>query len=255
MNFRRVLAWALSAWIALVLGGCASVPQPTASDPLESWNRGVFRFNDALDQSVLKPTATAYQDHVPDVVRHGVGNFFNNLADAWTGVNSALQLKGEAAGTSLTRFWLNTLLGFGGLLDIATDLQIPRYNEDFGQTLGYWGVGPGPYLMLPVLGPSTVRDTSALPVDWYGDIVTYADDITTRNVLLATRIVHQRAALLKQEGLMDAATTDRYSLVRDVYLQYRRNQVYDGDPPDEPSDEDPDPGTDAPGQPAAGAKR
>lgn len=257
MKRARLFAWVVSGWMALVLGGCASVPQPTPSDPLESWNRSVFNFNDALDQSVLKPTATAYQEHVPDVVRRGVGNVFSNLADAWTTVNDVLQLKGEEAATSFTRFWINTLFGFGGVLDVASDLQIERHTEDFGQTLGHWGIGSGPYLVLPLLGPSTVRDTSALPFDWWGDPVTHADNITTRNALIAVRIVHQRAALLQREGLMDAATTDRYSLVRDVYLQYRRNQVYDGDPPDEPSDDDPEPDSDAqaPGQPTGGARR
>ena len=241
--------------LALGLAGCASVPNPTPSDPMESWNRGVYKFNDTLDRAVVKPVATVYQDDVPDVVRRGVGNFFGNLADAWTFVNDVLQLKGEDAGNSLTRFWVNTFMGIGGFVDIASELQIPRHTEDFGQTLGHWGVGSGPYIMLPVLGPSTLRDTGALPVDWWGDWVTHADDITTRNALYVGRAIHQRAGLLKQEDLMEGATTDRYSLVRDVYLQFRRNQVYDGDPPDEPMDEDPDAGAPAPGQPAGDVKR
>lgn len=255
MSAARLVALMVTGLCALNLAGCASVPNPTPSDPMESWNRGVYKFNDTLDQAVVKPVAKTYQNVVPEFARRGVGNFFNNLADGWTFVNDMLQLKGEDAGTSLTRFWVNTFMGLGGFIDFASELQIPRHTEDFGQTLGHWGVGPGPYVMLPVLGPSTLRDTSALPADWWGDAVTHADDIATRNSMLVGRAVHQRAALLKQEELMEGATTDRYSLVRDVYLQYRRNQVYDGDPPEEPADDDSDAGSEGGGQPPAGMKR
>ncbi|MFO6419984.1 VacJ family lipoprotein [Hylemonella sp. W303a] len=226
------------------LSGCAHSPpseaEPPAAatranpDPLEPWNRGVFGFNDALDRAILKPTATAYQDYVPPLVRKGVGNFFNNLEDAWTTINSTLQLKGRAAGESFTRLWVNTFFGLGGLLDVATEMRIPRHKEDFGQTLGYWGVGAGPYLVLPLLGPSTLRDTAALPVDWAGDPLSQQDDVRLRNSLFVLGQVDNRAGLLKQEALMEGATFDRYVLIRDAYLQYRRHLVYDGDPPDEP---------------------
>ncbi len=223
---------------ALLLSGCATGPNANPADPLEPWNRGVYKFNDAVDRAVLKPVAIAYQESTPELVRKGVGNFFANLEDAWTTVNSVLQLKGQAAGESFTRFWVNTLMGLGGVLDVAGEMQIPRHNEDFGQTLGYWGVGAGPYVVLPLLGPSTARDTAALPADWYGDLVTHTDDIGTRNTLIVVRGVHKRANLLKQEKLLEGAALDKYSFLRDAYLQHRRNLVYDGNPPDEPMPED-----------------
>jgi phospholipid-binding lipoprotein MlaA len=232
------LRLALAAWLALVLAGCASAPAAHPADPLESWNRGVWRFNDAVDRAVLKPVATVYQDHVPDLLRQGVGNFFGNLQDAWTTVNAALQLKGQAAAESFTRFWVNTFFGLAGVLDVASEMQIPRHNEDFGQTLGYWGVGAGPYLVLPLLGPSTLRDTAALPADWRGDLVTHVEDPATRTGLLGLRVVHRRAGLLKQESVMEQAALDRYAFMRDAYLQYRRNLVYDGNPPEEPQPEE-----------------
>lgn len=237
---------------ALVLTACATGPTANPADPLEPWNRGVYKFNDALDRNVLKPVATVYQDSTPALVRKGVGNFFGNLEDAWTMVNSALQLKGQAAAESLTRFWVNTLMGLGGVLDVASEMQIPRHNEDFGQTLGYWGVGAGPYVVLPLLGPSTLRDTAALPADWRGDPVIQVDDIPTRNSLIVVRGVHKRASLLKQEGLLEQAALDKYTFLRDAYLQHRRNQVYDGNPPEEPMPEDVDPG-DEPSESGAAA--
>ena len=227
--------------LGLLLAGCASGPQANPADPLEPWNRSVYKLNDTVDRAVLKPVATAYQDSVPELIRRGVGNFFGNLGDAWTTVNSVLQLKGQAAGESFTRFWVNTFMGLGGVLDVATEMQIPRHNEDFGQTLGHWGVGSGPYLVLPLLGPSTLRDTAALPVDFQGNLVSQIDDVPVRNTLTATRIVNARANLLKQEGLMEGAALDKYTLMRDVYLQYRRNLVYDGNPPEEPMLEDEEP--------------
>ncbi len=236
----RLLALALG----LLLTGCATGPQANPADPLEPWNRGVYKFNDALDRNVLKPVATVYQESTPELLRKGIGNFFANLEDAWTTVNSALQLKGKAAGESFTRFWVNTFFGLAGVLDVASEMQIPRYNEDFGQTLGHWGVGAGPYVMLPVLGPSTLRDTAALPADWRGDAVTHIEDVPVRNTLIGVRAVHQRARLLKQEGLLEGAALDKYTLLRDVYLQHRRNLVYDGDPPEEPMVEDVEPDKD-----------
>jgi len=236
----------LALALGLQLSGCASGPQAHAADPLEPWNRGVYKFNDALDRTVLKPVATVYQESTPEMMRRGIGNFFANLEDAWTMVNSALQLKGQAAAESLTRFWVNTFMGLGGVIDVASEMQIPRHNEDFGQTLGYWGVGAGPYVMLPLLGPSTLRDTAALPADWRGDLVTHVEDVPVRNTLLGVRVVHRRAGLLKQEGLLEGAALDKYNFLRDAFLQHRRNLVYDGDPPEEPMVEDEEPGNDDP---------
>ncbi len=243
-SLASLLRWqrlGLAGLLALQLAGCATGPKANPADPLEPWNRGVYQFNDAVDRAVLRPVATVYQDYTPELLRRGIGNFFANLEDAWTSVNSVLQLKGQAAGESFTRFWVNTFFGLGGVLDVATDMQIPRHNEDFGQTLGHWGVGAGPYLMLPLLGPSTLRDTAALPAEWRGDPVTYVDDVGARNALRGTRIVHRRASLLKQESLLDQAALDKYSFLRDAYLQRRRNLVYDGNPPEEPMAEDLEP--------------
>lgn len=233
------MLWLLA--LGVLLTGCASGPQANPADPLEPWNRGVYKFNDAVDRAVLKPVAIAYQESTPEMLRKGVGNFFSNLEDAWTMVNGVLQLKGQVAAESLTRFWVNTFMGLGGVLDVASEMQIPRHNEDFGQTLGYWGVGAGPYLMLPLLGPSTVRDTAALPAEWRGDLVTHIEDVPTRNTLIGVRVVHKRARLLKQEGLLEGAALDKYTFLRDAYLQHRRNLVYDGNPPEEPMIEDIEP--------------
>lgn len=228
----------LAIFLGLTLAGCATGPYANPADPLEPLNRSVYKFNDALDQAVVKPVATTYRDVTPSLVQRGVSNFFNNLKDAWSVVNNVLQLKGEAAGDSFFRFGVNTFMGLGGILDVASEMRIERHNEDFGQTLGYWGVGPGPYIVLPILGPSSLRDAVALPVDWKGDVVIQFDDLATRNVLWALRATDDRADLLKAEAVLDQAALDKYSFLRDAYLQQRRNAVYDGDPPEEEPVED-----------------
>lgn len=230
----RVLAVSLG----LVLAGCATGPNANPADPLEPLNRSVYKFNDAVDQAVLKPVATAYRDVTPSLVQRGISNFFNNLEDAWSVVNNVFQLKGEAAGDSFFRFGVNTFMGLGGILDVATEMRIERHTEDFGQTLGYWGAGPGPYIVLPILGPSNLRDTIALPVDIKGDAVTHIEDVATRNTVWALRATDDRADLLKAEAVLDQAALDKYSFIRDAYLQRRRNAVYDGDPPEEEPVED-----------------
>ncbi len=234
---RRVGLGMLAVTLALVLGGCASGPHANPVDPLEPFNRTMFDFNDALDKSVLKPVATTYRNLVPNLVRRGVGNFFGNLEDAWSVVNNLLQLKGEGTASSFMRVAVNTTIGLAGILDVATEMGIERYSEDFGQTLGYWGVGTGPYVVLPLLGPSTLRDTVALPVEWRGDLVVQQDDIALRNSLSALRLVDKRAKLLSLGQLMEEAALDKYTFVRDAYLQRRRNQVFDGNPPEEPQPE------------------
>lgn len=221
-------------WLALlVLTGCATGPNANPKDPLEPFNRGVYQFNDTLDRALIKPVATVYRDVLPSPIRTGVTNFFHNLQDAWSAVNNALQLKGVAAGDSLVRFGVNTFLGFGGVLDIATEMQIERHTKDFGHTLGYWGVGAGPYLMLPLLGPSTVRDTVALPVDAQGDFVSGLTDVPTRNSVIALQLLDRRVQLLKATDMVDQVALDPYTFIRDAHLQRRRNAVYDGNPPDE----------------------
>ena len=217
----------------LALTGCASAPAAHPRDPLEPFNRSVFQFNDAVDRAVIKPVATVYRDVLPSPIRTGVSNFFYNLQDAWSFVNCSLQLKGEAAGNSLMRFGVNTFLGLGGVLDIASEMRIERHTEDFGQTLGYWGVGAGPYLVLPLLGPSTVRDTAALPVDLKGNLVSGISDVGTRNSLTALNLLSRRARLIGASDLLDQVALDPYTFSRDAFLDRRQNLVYDGNPPDD----------------------
>lgn len=233
---------ALACSAALGLSACASGPMANPRDPLEPFNRGVTRFNDAVDDAVLRPVATAYQEVVPSPLRTGVGNFFGNLGDAWSFVNNVLQFKGVAAAESFTRVGVNTVFGLGGVLDIASEMGLERHREDFGQTLGRWGVPAGPYLVLPLLGPSTVRDTAALPVDMKGNLIADIDHVPTRNTLTALKAVDARARLLRAVDLLEQAALDPYSFTRDAYLQKRRNDVYDGAPPAEPEeDAEPDP--------------
>lgn len=229
----RRLAQSLCVLGALSLSACATGPQADPRDPLEPYNRAMFKFNDSVDRAVLKPVATVYKDNLPYLVRKGVSNFFDNLQDGWSFVNSALQLKGEAAADNFFRFGVNTLIGLGGVLDVASEMGIARHTEDFGQTLGYWGVGSGPYIVLPLLGPSSLRDTAALPVDAYGNMVADLQDVPTRNSLTALKVVDQRAGLLQATNIMDQVALDPYLFARDAYLQHRRNAVFDGNPPDE----------------------
>ncbi len=225
--------------VVVMASGCATGPNANPRDPIEPWNRGVYQFNDAVDRAVIKPVATVYKDVLPQPVRTGVHNFFNNLQDAWSFVNNALQLKAEPAANSLVRFGVNTFLGLGGVLDIATEMRIERYTEDFGQTLGYWGVGAGPYLVLPLLGPSTVRDTAALPVDAQGNLISNVSDVPARNSATGLNLLDRRANLLGATDMLDQVALDPYTFTRDAFLQRRRNQVYDGNPPDEPEVPDP----------------
>lgn len=221
---------------ALLLTGCATTQNP--QDPLEGYNRAVFSFNDAVDRTVLKPTATAYKNVTPGFVQTGVNNFFGNLSDAWSAVNNLLQGKGQAGMGDVTRVAVNSTFGIFGLLDIASEAGIPKHNEDFGQTLGVWGVPSGPFLMLPVLGPSTVRDTAALPADIGADIWKYKRPDNWRNIGSAIRVVDKRATLLDAGNLLEDAALDRYEFIRDGYMQRRQSQVYDGNVPRQASEAD-----------------
>lgn len=223
----------------LVLSGCATVSNPDARDPWESWNRGVFRFNDAVDTAVLKPVATGYQKVTPTPVQKGVGNFFNNLTDMWSVVNNALALRPRETGDSIGRVMVNTTVGLLGLIDVASDLGIERHTADFGLTLARWGVGSGPYVVLPVLGPSTLRDTAGWPVDNWGNPINQIGDEPTRNGMTVVKLVDKRAQLLGAGDVLEGAALDKYSFLRDAYLQRRRNQVYDGNPPDDEPAQDP----------------
>jgi len=231
MTTTNAIAKTCIAAAALVLAaGCATGPQANPADPFEGYNRGMARFNDGVDDAVLKPTATAYQAVTPQPVRTGVTNVFANLGDLWSSVNNLLQLRGEAALDSFVRFNVNTVFGIGGLFDVASEAGIQRHKSDFGLTLARWGVPSGPYLVLPLLGPSTVRDTAALPVDWQGDLVTQIGHVPTRNSLYGFRAVNTRANLLNAGSVLDSAALDKYSFTRDVYLQLRAQQAGQGAP-------------------------
>ena len=217
----------LALAIAASVSACATGTNPR--DPLEGYNRAMFKFNDTVDQVALKPVATAYKKVTPSFVQTGVGNFFGNLSDVWSAVNNLLQGKGEAGLQDVVRVSMNSTFGIFGLIDIASQAGVPKHNEDFGQTLGWYGVQPGPYVMLPLLGPSTVRDTAALPLDITGDPWRYKDPAYVRNIGTVTRVVDKRAALLDATNLMEAAALDRYEFIRDGFLQARESKVFDGD--------------------------
>ena len=225
-----LVAWA--ACLAL-LAGCATGPSANPKDPLEPMNRSISKFNEVLDDNVLKPAAKGYRDITPQPVQTGVHNVFNNLSDIWSTVNNGLQLKGRDTAESLMRSVVNTVFGIYGIFDVATEIGLERHPEDFGQTLGVWGVPNGPYVVLPLFGPSTLRDTAGMPVDTSVDYVRNLDHIATRNSAMAVRIVDKRAGLLDAGNMLNEAAIDKYTFTRDAYLQYRRNQVYDGNPPDE----------------------
>jgi phospholipid-binding lipoprotein MlaA len=225
--------------LLLMSTGCATGPNANPKDPLEPMNRSVAKFNDVVDDNVLKPVATGYRDYTPQPVQTGLSNFFRNLSDVWSTVNNGLQLKGRDTAESLMRVVVNTTLGIYGFFDVATEIGLQRHPEDLGQTLGYWGVPDGPYVVLPLLGPSTLRDTSVIPVETSVDFVRQHDDVAVRNTAMAVRIVDKRASLLKTTDLLSGAAIDKYSFTRDSYLQYRRNQVFDGNPPEEADLPDP----------------
>jgi phospholipid-binding lipoprotein MlaA len=227
---------------AAVLGGCATVANPNPADPLESLNRGTQKFNDALDDAILKPVATAYRDVVPAPVRQGVTNFFGNLGDVWSAANHVLQGKPEPALNMTLRVGVNTVFGLAGVLDPATEMGLERQSEDFGQTLGRWGVGPGPYLVLPLLGPSTLRDAFGRPLDMAATSVSVFD-VNGGELFAATALdlINGRTNLLGASRMLDEIALDRYSFLRDGYLARRLNLVYDGNPPQPPQERFDDP--------------
>ena len=238
----------LSGWLtvvllgAILLQGCAT-SSGVAADPRDPWegmNRKVYAFNEKLDEAVLKPVAQAWVDVVPSFVRTGVRNFMGNLGDVWTAVNAVLQLKGQVAVESAARVVVNSTLGLYGVLDLATPGGIEKRKEDMGQTLGHWGVKPGPYLVLPVLGPATLRDAAALPVDWQASPGQYFQDASTRTGVALLNVTETRAGLLKATDAVKQASLDPYSFVRDGWLQKREYDVYDGNPPADFDYSDPD---------------
>lgn len=219
--------WCAPVVVFVALAGCASGPDANPRDPFEPLNRKVTAFNDAVDGVVLKPVATVYRDITPDPVRTGVNNFFENLRDVWSFINATLQLRPREAAENFLRFNVNTIFGVAGLFDVASEMGLERTRLDFGQTLGRWGVPSGPYLVLPLFGPSTVRDTAGFSIESSGDLVQGISNVPTRNSLYALRAVETRANLLRATALLEDAALDKYSFTRDLYLQRRESQIED----------------------------
>ncbi len=215
-----------------LLGACSST---TASkkDPIEGFNRAMFSVNETIDRYALKPVATVYDDYLPKAIKTGVSNFFGNIDDVFTGVNNLLQGKPRQGASDLGRVVVNSTVGLLGVVDVASDLGLDKHEEDFGQTFGRWGVGSGAYVVLPFFGPKTARDTVGFLVDRYVDPVGNVEDVSVRNSLSALRLVSGRADLLPADKVVEEAALDKYSYVRDGYLQRRRSQIYDGDAPRE----------------------
>lgn len=241
-----------AAALLLALGGCSTL-NVNPQDPLEPVNRQVMKFNEGVDAVLLKPSATFYREYVPPLMRTGVSNFFGNLGDGWSAINSLLQFKFHNAAENWLRLGVNTFFGLGGILDIASEFNIERHREDFGQTLGRWGVPAGPFIMLPLLGPSTLRDTLALPIDRQGDLVRGWDHAAEQNSLYVLRAVDVRSNLLRVGTVLEEAALDKYSFTRDAHLQRRRAAVFDSGPRSEDSEAGSDASTAPGGAPATPA--
>jgi phospholipid-binding lipoprotein MlaA len=265
---RTWFAAALVLW-GFSLGGCATItsfsasklapttgPTTEQSDPWERFNRGVFGFNEVLDTAVVKPVAETYRAVVPRWLRKSIDNVFGNIGDVWSTANLMLQLKPKAALEMGMRVATNTVFGVFGILDVAEEVGLERRSEDFGQTLGVWGMSSGPYLVLPLLGPSTVRDASARVLDSkFGSTQLTFREPRDRNAALALESVQTRVNLLNASRVLDEVALDKYTFLRDAYLARRRNQVYDGEPPEDKAPEDkPAVAGSPPEAPASGTK-
>lgn len=249
----RLAALIATVCLLSALGGCATIQTARGGpgqrlDPWENFNRKVFAFNEELDRLVLKPVATAYSKVVPELARRGVSNVFANAADAWSAVNNVLQGKPTPAFEDVVRVGTNTVFGIFGIFDVASEFGLEHHYEDFGQTLGRWGFGPGAYVVLPLLGPSTVRDTIAVPFDRLASPALLINDGRWQFGITALQLVNARANLLGAGRVIDDIALDKYSFVRDAYLQRRRSLVYDGNAPDLP--DSPIPGDVAPTGPS-----
>jgi phospholipid-binding lipoprotein MlaA len=236
----RVVSRQLSAGVVAILLFVMMGPataEDDSLDPFEGFNRAVFAFNEGLDKAIVRPVAVGYEVVIPGPVRTGVSNFYGNIADLMISVNSLLQGKPTDAVGDAARFIFNSTFGMAGIFDVATEMGIEKHEEDFGQTLGRWGAGTGPYLVLPIFGPRDVRDAAGLAVEMVADPVGNVDHVPTRNTLSGIRLINDRAALLSADKIIEEAALDKYAYLRDAYLQRRRSLVFDGRPPREPDAE------------------
>ena len=238
LESRRVARVAALCAATALATGCATTSEyRNPSDPWEPFNRVVYQFNEDLDTAFLKPLAKGYRAITPAPVDRGITNFFENIADVRNAANNLLQFKLTRAVTSVGRVLVNSTVGILGFVDVASNLNMPKYTEDFGQTLGAWGVSSGPFIVLPFFGPSSGRDTVGLVVDWYTDPLTYMRDGGVAWGLKGLRLVDRRADLLAASKVLEQAALDPYSFTRDAFLQRRRSDIYDGNPPPEPLEE------------------
>ena len=217
--------------LAMVLTGCAT--SGSSKDPIEGFNRAMFAINEGVDQAVLRPVAVGYDTVMPGTLKKGVTNFFGNIADVFIGVNNLLQGKFANGVSDFGRVLVNSTVGLLGLIDVASDVGMEKHDEDFGQTFGRWGVDSGAYVVLPLLGPSTVRDSVGLVADMNANPVPHLDNVAARNSLMALNLIDKRAGFLAADKVVEAAALDKYSYMRDAHLQRRRNLIYDGNPPRE----------------------
>lgn len=238
-SYRSVFGLFLLSWL---VSGCATTANNP--DPLEKMNRTIFAFNDGVDTVVVKPVAEAYQTVVPNQVNKGVTNFFSNLGDVAVIANDLLQFKFKQAASDSGRFFLNSTVGLLGFVDVASEFGLPKHEEDFGQTLGYWGINSGPYLVLPIFGPSSTRDAFGLGADSFLDPLFYATGNTSDTLVdpaylvpYAIKGVDTRADLLGAEKILEVAALDKYTYIRDAYLARRKYLVYDGMPPTDGEDD------------------
>jgi phospholipid-binding lipoprotein MlaA len=227
----RIKSVAAAVAVASLLAGCATSGNP--KDPIEGFNRAMYAFNDGLDTAIIKPVATGYDAVLPTPVKTGVTNFFGNIEDVFIGVNNLLQGKIPAAASDFGRFLINSTVGILGLIDWASDAGLEKHDEDFGQTFGRWGVGNGAYVVIPVFGSRTARDTVGLVLDVATDPVAQHRPKRTRDIAVVLRLVNDRANLLAADKVVEEAALDKYSYIRDAYLQRRRNLIHDGNPPRE----------------------
>lgn len=233
-RFKRLMLLSMTCLFV----GCASIPagvEPSPRDPWEPFNRSVFEFNEGLDKYLLKPVVAAYRFILPEIVRDGIYNFFSNYSDIYTALQNLLQGKPDLAFNDLMRVAVNTIFGLGGLMDVATPGGLPKHKEDWGQTFGVWGVPSGPYLVLPFFGPSTIRDTFGTAADLETDyLFKYIPDVGLRNSITGLRVINARNTFYEAGDLLDGAALDKYSFIRDAYLQRREYQINEGRNDEEP---------------------